>query len=335
MAKERKVASKVFANRDTPTTLKRKREHGELDIAGSSTTKRDNTAVVQHERQKSRTPSNPRAHFGTRLEQGATPGNPYADRRSMSPTRPIIRNRSQPEDGPSAQLHAETKAALEHGDAARSPYSNKRQKLHRSQSPNGRDGHGRPAETGLTECLDDLVVAGPSTAKSTKSASTKTQTKTLAQRSGSISTFDDIGLAPEKALFPFSLADQLTDDQVCQQMDDLRSAVQDLAKTCPSLPVRNKQNVLRQLLTEENERLVRYIGCLVIGGKNGEQDWIELLADTTCRQALVSGILGRALKENVFNELFFGGDGRLVKALGELEQEQEYQDGKASLSRSP
>jgi hypothetical protein len=65
-----------------------------------------------------------------------------------------------------------------------------------------------------------------------------------------------------------------------------------------------------------------------MGGPTGEQGWVTLLADTTCRQALVLGIIGRALKENVFNELYFGGSQRLVENLSKMEQEQTHQDGK-------
>ena len=71
----------------------------------------------------------------------------------------------------------------------------------------------------------------------------------------------------------------------------------------------------------------RYIGCLAQGGKENVAGWRKLLADTTCRRALVIGILGRALKEHVFDELYFGATAELREKLELLEQKQIHHDG--------
>lgn len=124
------------------------------------------------------------------------------------------------------------------------------------------------------------------------------------------------------------LADgQLTDDDVCRRLDRLRSDAMALAKMCPPVPPKRKHDLLDKFLVQENERLIRYIGCLAMGGPTGVAGWNTLLGDTTCRQALVLGIIGRSLKENVFSELYFGGGETLSNTLREQEQKQTHQDG--------
>jgi hypothetical protein len=105
-----------------------------------------------------------------------------------------------------------------------------------------------------------------------------------------------------------------------------------LAKTCLPVPVKHKHDLLDKFLVPENEHLIRYIGCVAMGGPTGEDGWATLLCDTTCRQALVLGIIGRALKENVFSELYFGCGERLNDTLKEQERKLTDQDGKYYLS---
>ncbi|EME82946.1 uncharacterized protein MYCFIDRAFT_90185 [Pseudocercospora fijiensis CIRAD86] len=70
----------------------------------------------------------------------------------------------------------------------------------------------------------------------------------------------------------------------------------------------------------ENAQVVRYIGCLAIGGPKGEDGWAELLADQGCRKALVVGIIGRALKEHVFGSLWFGATAEQLTRLEDMER---------------
>lgn len=113
---------------------------------------------------------------------------------------------------------------------------------------------------------------------------------------------------------------------ICARMHDLRSRVHTFATRFPPPPHKGR-NVLSSLLNLGNAQLIRYIGCLAMGGDQGVEGWQALLEDKMCRQALVSGIVGRALKEHVFGSLFFGGSEELVESLEEMEREQIEKDG--------
>lgn len=120
-------------------------------------------------------------------------------------------------------------------------------------------------------------------------------------------------------------------DYVCDQMNALRSKVQDFAD---SFPPNRKPDALFSLLKPENNQLVRYIGCLAMGGKSGAKGWQALLSDATCRRALVFGVVGRALKEKVFDELCFGADAQLNEILSKKERNHVQQDGKSEYQLS-
>lgn len=115
------------------------------------------------------------------------------------------------------------------------------------------------------------------------------------------------------------------DKAVCNRMDELRAEILAFAKTFPE---QCKDEPLEHLLKPENEQLVRYIGCLAMGGKAGMKGWENLLKDVMCRQALVCGIISRALKEKVFNDLCFGAGNELIDMLADDEKEHAQQDGK-------
>jgi hypothetical protein len=140
---------------------------------------------------------------------------------------------------------------------------------------------------------------------------------------GSIST-----IAAKGEILSILTKGQPTDDDVCRKLDKLRSDAMALAKTCPPVPPKRKHDLLDKFLVQENEYLIRYIGCLAMGGPTGVAGWNTLLGDTTCRQALVLGIIGRSLKENVFGELYFGGGETLNDTLREQERKLTHQDGK-------
>ena len=117
------------------------------------------------------------------------------------------------------------------------------------------------------------------------------------------------------------------DEWVCEKINQLTSMIRDFAQSFPPVSTHRLPDVLDQLLKRENDQLIRYIGCLGIGGKDGMQGWQRLLGDTTCRQALVSGIIGRALKEKVFGELLFGAPDEIAEMLSKMEYDQAQQDG--------
>ena len=117
-------------------------------------------------------------------------------------------------------------------------------------------------------------------------------------------------------------------------MDYLKDLVQTFAQSFKAVTKSRKEDVLLVLFRAENRQLIRYIGCLSMGGKSGVEGWRTLLSDTTCCQALVSGIVGRALKENVFSELCFGSDPKLAEILAEEEQHMAQTDGEFMLAVS-
>jgi hypothetical protein len=89
-----------------------------------------------------------------------------------------------------------------------------------------------------------------------------------------------------------------------------------------------KEHCLEDLCSDvRHAQLVRYIGCLAQGGPNREQSWQELLANPECRVALVVGIIGTALKEHVFSELWFGGTDEQVEELEKLQERQKHGEG--------
>ncbi|KAF7186014.1 hypothetical protein HII31_12643, partial [Pseudocercospora fuligena] len=107
------------------------------------------------------------------------------------------------------------------------------------------------------------------------------------------------------------------DRERCIEMQEIVRAldalVQDIPPAAPTF--------FKDLLTKpENAQLVRYTGCLAIGGSKGEAGWEELLSDQACRKALVVGVVGRALKEHVLGSLRFGATVDQLKQLEDMER---------------
>ncbi|KXT05222.1 hypothetical protein AC578_8417 [Pseudocercospora eumusae] len=106
------------------------------------------------------------------------------------------------------------------------------------------------------------------------------------------------------------------DRERCIEMQEIVRALDALAQDVPPAA----PTFFRDLLAKaENAQLVRYIGCLAIGGAKGEAGWEELVSDQACRKALVVGIVGRALKEHVFGSLWFGATADQLKQLEDME----------------
>ncbi|KAF2770242.1 hypothetical protein EJ03DRAFT_335668 [Teratosphaeria nubilosa] len=66
---------------------------------------------------------------------------------------------------------------------------------------------------------------------------------------------------------------------------------------------------------------IRYIGSLALAGPKGMESWMQLLRGPDTRQALVMGIIGRALKEHVFSDLWFGGLEAEKKELDKIDRD--------------
>lgn len=113
-------------------------------------------------------------------------------------------------------------------------------------------------------------------------------------------------------------------EDICNLVNKLKDRVEIFST---SFPKAGKSDVLSPLLKAENRQLVRYIGLLALGGKGGRDGWRTLLSDEVCRRGLVCGIVGRALKETVFDELYFGAAAELSEKLKEQEQDLYQLDG--------
>lgn len=70
----------------------------------------------------------------------------------------------------------------------------------------------------------------------------------------------------------------------------------------------------------------RYIECLVIPERTGEQFWTDLLTGPKL-PTLVAALIGRALQEHVLGAPYFGGTAKQLRALEHAEQQQESVDG--------
>jgi hypothetical protein len=120
------------------------------------------------------------------------------------------------------------------------------------------------------------------------------------------------------------------DHEVCMRVHVLRACIVDFAQ---SLVYHNNGTFRKERCLEDrcgdvrNAQLVRYIGCLAQGGPKREESWRELLADPECRVALMVGIIGTALKEHVFSELWFGGTDDGIRALEQLQEKQKHGEG--------
>ena len=122
-----------------------------------------------------------------------------------------------------------------------------------------------------------------------------------------------------------------SDQALCSELHLMREEVTDFARKFPPVPTSRADHAIEDLLVPGNAHLIRYIGCLAQGGKESVTGWRNLLKDTTCRHGLVTGIVGRALREHISAKLYFGAPTDLRQKLEELEQEQVDQDGALSL----
>lgn len=122
------------------------------------------------------------------------------------------------------------------------------------------------------------------------------------------------------------------DHEVCMRVHKLRACIVDFAQ---SLVYHNSGTFRKERCLEDlcgdarHAQLVRYIGCLAQGGPKREESWRELLTQPECRVALIVGIVGTALKEHVFSELWFGGTDEEIRALEELQEKQKHGEGES------
>lgn len=122
--------------------------------------------------------------------------------------------------------------------------------------------------------------------------------------------------------------DTQKDYRVCKGMKLLIDEIQTYAEGRVVHDIKGHNFMNGLLANEDNKVLIRYIGCIAIGGKKGEKGWNALLTQKESRTALVIGIIGRLLEEHVFSALYFGGSEELVEHLSKMEQDQVNDEGK-------
>jgi len=127
------------------------------------------------------------------------------------------------------------------------------------------------------------------------------------------------------------------DFEVCRRVHELRAIIIDTAQ---NLVYHNNRTFRKEYCLEDlcgdvrHAQLVRYIGCLAQGGPKREESWRELLTQPECRVALMVGIIGTALKEHVFSELWFGGTDEEIGALEALQEKQKRGEGESNKSKT-
>lgn len=130
------------------------------------------------------------------------------------------------------------------------------------------------------------------------------------------------GVVPRDAAFQFNTLTRVQkDNRVCIGMNLLVDEITQFA--AHSVGREEEKSFMKGLLAnEDNKVLIRYLGCIAQGGPKGADGWRTLLANETCRQALLIGVIGRILEEKVFSELFFGGDSSSTERLKKMEEQQ-------------
>ncbi|GAB7366585.1 hypothetical protein MBLNU230_g8571t1 [Neophaeotheca triangularis] len=171
----------------------------------------------------------------------------------------------------------------------------------------------------------EITSAAPTNKKKTAAQTQATAGKAKAK---STSKMEKTAPIENDASMETANAENESDVYVCEALHDIRDLLKELAESVPNLPKNvDKAKLLDDLVVPANKCLVRYIGCLAMGGSNGVNGWRELYSDDACRQALVHGVVGRALKETAFSKLWFGAAPFEERKLHELEVKGRDKDG--------
>jgi hypothetical protein len=131
------------------------------------------------------------------------------------------------------------------------------------------------------------------------------------------------------------------DDEVCRRVHELRTGIVNFARGFADEGYRRIakgeewSRSLEVLCSDaQNAQLIRYVGCLAQGGPDREASWRNMMVDHDCRIALVSGIIGTALKEHVFSELWFSGTDEQIEELETLQEKQKNGEGQFDQSEA-
>lgn len=311
---------------DSSMAGKRKRGAHD-DTSKVVVSKKRYSSTVSKTRDRSQTPGTKIARFDKELITGPTP----VAARTQSPGRSILRQDHR-DVGPTAQLHREHEASMSRSATPQLQPNGQKQTRPRGRSPARPKSSVDRGTTGLTAGVYRLAIKGRSSSKDLSPRRGRPQ-----HSESGVDSND--GLEPKLSSpvrkgtnLLVSLPDYPIDDEICHKINRVREIALQIADQCPRPFAKHKKGHLGDILVETNEETVRYIGCLAMGGPQGKAGWEELLFDPHCRRGLVVGIIGRALKENVFSELYFGAGDDLARRLKEQEQMLTHQDGKLTFS---
>ena len=307
----------------------------------------DNAPSASKRNARAMSPAKDERHVGwrRRLEQGPTPGR--ADHRHQSPMRSAMadnRSTGEVDDEDEDEMQHfrdfdqddDDKIELMLHDEDEQVFSDH---MGKSRQPAIRSS---PAKTYYEGCdgpalglpCDGSEEAHPRLAGSDRTNLDRLPSCSQAPRSSSAAPADRVQEPFKWELLPAldlrHIVDAKDQDlEVCKRMDQLRQAVAHYSEAFPTTSkMRNYYNALINSKPGQDQ-IVRYIGCLSLGGRGGDKPWKELLDDEGCRRALVFGILGRVLKEHVFDDLWFGGTDAQRQALHQSQVDMAESDGKS------
>ncbi|QIW97913.1 hypothetical protein AMS68_003431 [Peltaster fructicola] len=114
---------------------------------------------------------------------------------------------------------------------------------------------------------------------------------------------------------------QYSEEAICQQLHSLRARIVSFSGLFV-LPVVHRTRPLDALLSSAANRVtVAFASALLLGGPDGKESWERFFDDTPSVQALVVGLVTRALKQLVFDVLHFGATETEQKRLDAFENE--------------
>lgn len=137
------------------------------------------------------------------------------------------------------------------------------------------------------------------------------------------------GISDQPGLDLVNMSDAERDNRVCDAFHHVRELIWRFAgDLLHDIDPEQTNKTINVWLQDVNfAPTFRYVGMLALGGPSGRLGWDKMMADGQCLQALILGVVGRALKEHVFGELWFGGSKTEIDHLDALQVKGEEMDG--------
>ncbi|OAG00877.1 uncharacterized protein CC84DRAFT_1262964 [Paraphaeosphaeria sporulosa] len=122
----------------------------------------------------------------------------------------------------------------------------------------------------------------------------------------------------------------IRDVEVRDMMWQIQDGVEEVAAlfqgTIPLLLNREKSKTLTRIYSDRTMSTSRVLKGVAGKGWTAEEDWHDVFASNGKRRALICGVIGNVLIEQVFKHPFFGGDNRNIDALFGLQRDLRAQD---------